>query len=92
MTISGVTSETYNPLATHSEFRFHRAYAAKVPISVARRVDTTAMVRLFAAASSNSRLSSMALYQRSERPSHAVKREPFTLKIARISSGKCRNA
>src|SRR5258708_15097534 len=58
---------------------------------VARAVAATAIARLLAADSSRSRSANMARYQRSENPSHTVKREALTLKIASIASGRFRN-
>ena len=54
-------------------------------------VATTAMIRLFTADSVNWVSCNAAEYQRSEKLSHMVKREELKLKMARISSGRCRN-
>ena len=92
VTISGVTSDKYSEPASDREFRFHSPYAHSVPMTVETTVATTAMIRLFhGGIQSTAYPAAPPRYQRSEKPSHTVKRDGLKLKTARISSGKCRN-
>ena len=75
------------------EPRFHKPYAHSVPAMVERMVATTAMITLFQVASGKLRvLRKSRDTNRSEKPSHTVKRDELKLNTARITSGKCRNS
>src|SRR5690349_19420963 len=92
VTISGVTKERYSDPDNQGEPRFHKPYAASVPMMVAATVATMAMIRLFAEDSMRLLSSATARYHWSENLSHTANREELKLKIARISKGTCRNA
>src|SRR6266404_5628721 len=83
VTISGVTSERYIDPAIQGELRFHKAYAASVPITVAIAVAATAINMLFIADSSSSRSASAARYQFNENPCHTVNFDALKLNTAR---------
>ena len=51
VTISGVTSDRYKEPESSREPRFHSPYAVSVPATVEIKVETTAMIAMFHAAS-----------------------------------------
>ena len=53
-------------------------------------VETMAMITLFHMASAISASVNTALYQRSENPSHSVKRDALKLNRMSVASGRCR--
>src|SRR5690242_13845643 len=63
-----------------------------VPMTVEITVAASATMTLFQVASTNSGSRKMARYQSNEKCSQTVKRDELKLKIASVSSGRCRNA
>src|SRR5438034_1226253 len=84
VTISGVTSDRYSEPESSRDRRFQSAYAASVPAIVEIAVETIATTTLVQAASAISGSVNTIRYQRSENPSHNVKRDALKLKTINV--------